>query len=163
MQVNPQGTANGAMAFSTMVVSTAVATMEGPFRWRIEATGTPGEHQSLQVHRIHTSTEKSGRNEWYPREKLPRTVAFKADRENPSVTYARYEIPGLLQVTSEHDGKLSVTAEVSITSSKGNERKMVRFLLDPTQKRADEFIFLPVEIVKTFGKSWEEIENPSWD
>jgi hypothetical protein len=163
MQVNPQGTANGAMAFSAMVVSTAVATMEGPFRWRIEATGTSGEHQSLQVHRIHTSTEKSGRNEWYPTEKLPRAVAFKADRENPSVTYARYEIPGLLQVTSANDGILRVTADVTITSSKGRERKTVRFLLDPAQKRADEFIFLPVEIVKTFGKSWEEIENPSWD
>ena len=163
MQVNPQGTENGTIAFSAMVVSAAVATMEGPFRWRIEATGRSGFHQSLVVHRIHTSTEKSNRHEWYPVANLNKRSDFRDRLEQPGVSRARYEIPGLLKVTSANDGKLTILADISIHAKNGNQRRMVKFTLDPAQKRADEFIFLPVELVRTIGKDWEDIEDPSWD
>lgn len=163
MQVNPQGAADGAFALSAMVVSTAVATMEGPFRWRLDVTGTPGVHESVFVHRIHTSTQKSKRSEWYPVRKLDKVANFRTTKDSPSVSKARYEIPGLLQVTSEKDGPLTILADITIATKSSKERKMVKFLLDPTQKRADEFIFLPVELVKTIGKDWEDIEDPSWD
>lgn len=163
MQVNPQGAADGAFALSAMVVSTAVATMEGPFRWRLDVTGTPGVHESVFVHRIHTSTQKSKRSEWYPVRKLDKIANFRTTKDSPSVSKARYEIPGLLQVTSEKDGPLTILADITIATKSSKERKVVKFLLDPTQKRADEFIFLPVELVKTIGKDWEDIEDPSWD
>jgi hypothetical protein len=163
MQVNPQGSANGSMAFSAMIVSSAVATLEGPFRWRLEAVGTPGVHQSVVIHRLHTTTEKSKRSGWYPAEKLNRRADFKTSKDQPSIARARYEIPGLLKVDSATDGKLAILADVSVFTKDRRERKLVRFHLDPQQKRADEFIILPVEIVKTFGKDWEDIEDPSWD
>lgn len=163
MQVNPQGTENGTIAFSAMVVSAAVATMEGPFRWRIEATGRTGVHQSLVVHRIHTSTEKSKRSEWYPVANLNKRENFRDSKEQPGVSRARYEIPGLLKVTSANDGKLTILADISIDAKNGSQRRMVKFTLDPASKRADEFIFLPVELVRTIGKDWEDIEDPSWD
>lgn len=163
MQVSPQGAANGSMAFSAMVVAAAVATMEGPFRWRVEAVGTPGVQQSLAVHRIHTSTEKSKRKEWYPADKLNHRADFRPSKEQPTISRARYEIPGLLQVTSEKDGKLTILADISVSTAQRRERKLVRFQLDPQQKRADEFLFLPVEIVKSIGKDWDELEDPNWD
>lgn len=163
MQVNPQGAADGAFAMSAMVISTAVATMEGPFRWRLQAIGVPGIHESIVVHRIHTSTEKSKRREWYPALKLPKAIPFRISKDKPTVCRARYEIPGLLQVTSEKDGKLTIIADITVTTKTSSKRQMVKFMLDPTQKRADEFIILPVELVKTIGKDWDDIEDPSWD
>jgi len=163
MQVNPQGSADGAMAFSAMVVAVGVATMEGPFRWRIEAVGTPGVHQSLVVHRLHTSTAKSKRKEWYPADKLNQRADFRTSKEQPTLSRARYEIPGLLQVTAEKDGMLTILADVTVSTSQRRERKLIRFQLDPQQKRADEFLFLPVEIVKSIGKDWDEMEDPYWD
>ena len=164
LQVNPQGAENGAFSLSAMVVSTTVATMEGPFRWRVEAIGDSSVHQSIVIHRIFTSTEKSKRKEWYPTAKLSKRADFREVKERPGKSRARYEIPGLLQVTSAKDGKLSILCDISIWKY-GNdyERKMVKFLLDPAQKRQDEFIFLPVELVKSFGKDLQDMEDPSWD
>jgi hypothetical protein len=163
LQVNPQGAENGAISFSAMILSTSIATMEGPFHWRIEATGQPNIHRHITLHRIHTSTETSKRNEWYPSAKLPIRAEFHSPSDPSQPCRATCQIPGLLQVKSQEDGKLRIRADVSVTTIHGSERKMLSFLLDPTQKRADEFIFLPVEIVRSFGKSWDEMDESSWD
>jgi hypothetical protein len=163
MQVSPQGAGNGSVALTAMVVSTAIAKLEGPFRWRIEAQGTPGVHQSLVVHRIHTTTELSKRSEWYPAHLLNQKANFRVSKDHPEVARARYEIPGLLQVDSQKDGKLTILADISVSSGKGRERKLVKFRLAPQHKKANEMIFLPVEIVKSAGKDWEDMEDPSWD
>lgn len=163
MQVSPEGTANGSMAFSAMIVSSAVATLEGPFRWRLEAVGTPDVHQSIVVHRLHTTTEKTKRSGWYPVNHLNKRADFRVSKEQPGVARARYEIPGLLQVNPATDGKLTILADVSIFTKDRRERKLVRFRLDPQQKSANEFIILPVEIVKSIGKDWEDLEDPGWD
>ncbi|MGL4401481.1 MAG: hypothetical protein ACRCXD_16575, partial [Luteolibacter sp.] len=52
IQLKPEGTSGGSYALSAMVVSTAVATLDGPFRWRIEATGEPAKQEYLIVHQI---------------------------------------------------------------------------------------------------------------
>lgn len=163
MQVSPEGAANGSMAFSAMIVSSAVATLEGPFRWRLDAVGTPGVHQSIVVHRLHTTTEKTKRSGWYPVDHLNKRADFRVSKEHPSVARARYEIPGLLQVNSATDGKLTILADLSVSTKDRHERKLVRFHLDPQQKTANEFLILPVEIVKSFGKDWEEMNDPNWD
>lgn len=167
LQVSPQGAADGAISLNAMVIGSTFATMEGPFKWRIEATGMTGDHQSLILHRIHTSTEKSKRSEWYPATQLPLIAEFKQVREDPNASRARCEIPGLLQVKSHEDGKLRIRAELSISRSVKeksiSQRATLSFLLDPTQKRINETIFLPVEIVRSFGKSLEEADDPSWE
>ena len=163
LQVNPQGAEDGAISLNAMVLSTSIATMEGPFHWRIEAVGQPNIHRDITLHRIHTSTEKSKRHEWYPSGKLPIRSEFRPLRDVPESTRAVCQIPGLLQVKSHEDGKLRIRADVTVTTIQGSERKMLSFLLDPTQKRADEFIFLPVEIVRSFGQSWDEMDDQAWD
>ena len=77
MQVKPEGTSGGSYALSAMVVSAAVATLDGPFRWRIEATGEAGRQEYLVVHRIRTRTGKTGRDEWYPAGLLGKKADFK--------------------------------------------------------------------------------------
>ena len=163
LQVSPQGSGNGSVALTAMVVSAALAKMEGPFRWRIEAQGSPGVHQSLVVHRVHTSTELSKRSEWYPASMLNQKANFRVSKDQPGVARARYEIPGLLKVDSQTDGKLTILADISVTSTQGRERKLVKFRLAPQHKRANDMIFLPVEIVKSVGKDWEDLEDPNWD
>lgn len=161
MQVKPEGSDGGSYALSAMVVSAAVATFDGPFRWRLEATGQTGKQESLIVHRIHTRTGKTKRDEWYPREHLGKRADFKSSEGASS--RAIYPIPGLLVVKPRDDGDLAVTVDLTVRADGRSERRLVRFRMDPSQKRQDEFIFLPAEIVSSIGKSPEEWEDPGWD
>lgn len=163
MQVKPEGTENGSFAVSAMVVSAAVATFDGPFRWRIEATGEGGKHQSLVIHRIRTRTGKTKRDEWYPRAHLGGRADFKQAKGAPGPTRALYPIPGLLIVKPRVDGPLEVSVDLSVVAAGRTERKLVRFRMDPSQKRQDEFIFVPTEIVKSIGKSPADWEESGWD
>lgn len=163
MQVKPEGTDGGTYALSAMVVSAAMATFDGPFRWRIEATGETGRQEYFVVHRIRTRTEKTRRDEWYPADHLGRRAEFKQSKGEAGATRAIYPIPGLLQVKPRVDGALEILADLTVVTKGRNERKLVRFRMDPSQKRQDEFIFVPTEIVKSIGQSpadWEEI---GWD
>ncbi|RPJ35201.1 MAG: hypothetical protein EHM17_03465 [Verrucomicrobiaceae bacterium] len=163
MQVKPEGTAGGSYALSAMVVGAAVATFDGPFRWRLEATGEAGRHESLVVHRIHTRTGKTKRDEWYPREHLGYRHDFKTVKNQAGTARAVYPIPGLLVVKPLEDGNLEVTVDLTVTADGSSERKLVLFRMDPAEKRQDEFIFLPAEIVQNIGKSAEEWDDQGWD
>lgn len=163
MQVKPEGTDGGSYALSAMVVTAAVATFDGPFRWRLEALGAAGNHESLVVHRIHTRTGNTKRDEWYPTRHLGTRADFKPVRENPASSRAVYPIPGLLMVKPREDGPLEVTVDLSVRAGGRSERKLVRFRMDPSEKRQDEFIFLPAEIVNHICKSPSEWEDPGWD
>lgn len=163
MQVKPEGTDGGSYALSAMVVSAAVATFDGPFRWRIEAVGQAGSHESLVIHRIRTQTGKTNRDEWYPTIHLGKRADFRPIRGNPDAARAYYPIPGLLVVKPREDGDLTVTVDLSVTRDGKSERRLVRFRMDPSQKRQDEFIFLPVEIAKSIGTSPADWEESGWD
>lgn len=163
MQVKPEGTAGGSYLISAMVVSAAVATFDGPFSWRLMAAGKAGELESLVVHRIHTHTGKTHRDEWYPAARLGRRVEFKALSDDAAQARAVYPIPGLLVVKPRVDGNLAVTVDLTVTARGHSQRQLVRFRMDPSQKRQDEFIFLPAEIVNNFGKPLAEQDDPSWD
>ena len=163
MQVKPEGTENGSFAVSAMVVSAAVATFDGPFRWRIEAAGEVGKQQSLVIHRIRTRTGKTKREEWYPTAHLGRRADFKRPKAETGPTRALYPIPGLLVVKPREDGPLEISVDLSVIAAGHTERKLVRFRMDPSQKRQDEFIFVPTEIVKSIGKSPADWEESGWD
>jgi hypothetical protein len=163
MQVKPEGTAGGSYAVSAMVVSAAVATFDGPFRWRIEAIGEMGSQQSLVIHRIHTRTGKTKRDEWYPTAHLGKRADFKRPKSETGPTRAIYPIPGLLVVKPREDGPLEISVDLSVFAAGRSERKLVRFRMEPSQKRQDEFIFVPTEIVKSIGKSPADWEESGWD
>ena len=163
MQVKPEGTDGGTYAVSAMVVSAAMATFDGPFRWRIEASGEMGKQEFLVVHRIRTRTAKTQRDEWYPAEHLGKRASFKPSKGETGITRAIYPIPGLLQVKPRADGALEIVVDLTVVAEGRSERKRVRFRMDPSQKRADEFIFVPTEIVKSIGQSPADWDESGWD
>jgi hypothetical protein len=163
MQVKPEGTDGGSYAMSAMVVSAVVATMDGPFRWRIEATGEVGKQESLVIHRIRTRTTKTKRDEWYPKSHLGKRADFKVAKGEAGPARATYEIPGLLVVKPREDGVMEIFVDLTVTTLGKRERKLVLFRMDPSQTRQDEFIFLPTEIVKGFGKSPADWNEAGWD
>lgn len=160
MQVRPEG-ADHSYSLSAMVVSTTVATLDGPFSWRIEATGTPGNQDRLVVHRIRTRTAVTKRDEWYPSSLLGQYAKFKS--RDDGTTRAIYPIPGLLKVKPLEDGALTVDVDLSVAGDGRASRRLVRFRMDPAEGRRDEFVFIPAEIVENFGKSPEEWEESGWD
>ena len=160
MQVRPEG-ADNAFSVSAMVVSTTVATLDGPFRWRIEATGEPGRQEKLIVRRIRTRTAVTKRDEWFPASELNRYASFKP--QDGGTTRALYPIPGMLKVKPREDGALTVDVDLAVVANGRETRRMVRFRMDPAQGRRDEFVFIPAEIVENIGKSPEEWEESGWD
>jgi hypothetical protein len=163
LRVKPEGTAGGSYTVSAMVVAAAVATLDGPFRWRIEATGVDGKHESIILHRLKTRTSKTQREEWYPASHLGRRADFVKLREEPGKSRARYDIPGLLKVKPREDGALEILADLTVVTTSSRERKLVKFTLDPADKREDEFLFLPAEIVKNIGSDRSTWDDQGWD
>jgi hypothetical protein len=163
LQLSPQGTDGGAYALSAMVVSAAAVTLAGPFKGRIEAVGQEGRHDILTVHRIRTRTMVTRRDEWYPESHLGRRVDFRKRSGVAGEWRAVYEIPGLLKVKPREDGALEVLVDMTIGSAAGRERRVVRFRLDPTRGRKDEFMFLPAEIVKSIGKPMPDPQDWGWE
>ncbi|MBC8127000.1 MAG: hypothetical protein H8M99_07640 [Gloeobacteraceae cyanobacterium ES-bin-144] len=163
MQVKPEGTDGGTYMFTAMVVSAGMATFDGPFSWRLEAVGNAGDQESIVVHRIHTRTGKTMRDEWYPASFLNKRADFKPVKTEPGKSRAVYAIPGLLVVKPRVDGELELTVDLTVKAHGRSERKQIRFRMDPSQKRQDEFIFLPTEIIHSIGKSPDEWEDPRWD
>lgn len=158
----PEGTRPGATMLSAMVVGGGFVTFDGPFQCRIEAHGEQGVHQSLIVHRIRTRTGKSRRDEWFPAQYLGEKVAFKP-LSGGKQARARYLMPGLLEVLPETDGALTMWVDLSIIRDSGTTRRTVQFRYDPTLKKHNEVIFLPVEVATNIGKDFDEMEDSMWD
>lgn len=163
LQLKAEGTSGGSYALSAMVVSAAAATLDGPFRWRLEATGESGRQDALIVHSLRTRTEKTHRDEWYPASGLGKRAEFLRPTGAGVAYRAVYEIPGLLEVKPRDDGALEVLADVSVVGNGHSERKTLRFRLEPSQKHQNEMIFLPSEMVKSLGKSPAEWQDKGWD
>jgi len=101
--VKPMGGSSG-FQISAMIYTAGSGTLDGPFIWRIEAEGQEGIHESLTVHRLKVTTEKTKRSEWYPSKHLNKPAEFSALRKEPGKTFAQYQIPGKLEVYPEKDG-----------------------------------------------------------
>lgn len=159
----PEGSRPGSFMLSAMIVGGGVATLDGPFRWRVEALGRAGEHESLSVHRIRTRTLKTGRDEWYPAEELGKMAKFRPVKDRPGVVRARYPIPGLLRVKPEEDGGLEVWIDASVAGPAGKSRRLLNFRMEATEKDASEVIFLPTEIAEGVTTDPADWEDPMWD
>jgi hypothetical protein len=163
LQVRPEGTAGGTFALSAMVVGGGTATLDGPFGWRIVATGREGVHEQLVVHRIHTRTSKTKREEWFPRDQLGYYAEFRKVRDQPGVVRARYRLPGLLEVKPREDGAITITADVSVKARGKWKRAMVKFRLAPDEKSQNEVLFVPAEIISSIGTDPRDWDDPMWD
>ena len=163
MGFRPQGTRPGSMVVSAMIVGGGMATFDGPFDWRIDAIGDNGVHESLVVHRIRTRTAVTKREEWFPEKELGRVAVFRKLEDQEGKVRARYPIPGQLRVEPEKDGRLDVWVDLTVRTRSGPRRETVHFALDPAVKSADEFMFLPTEIVESIGRDPADWEDPMWE
>lgn len=164
MQVRPEGTANGSYALSAMVVGVAVANLDGPFSWRIEAVGKEGVHEAMYVQRLRTVTSVTKRDEWFPSRRLGGRTDFTRKKSYaPGEVRAVFNIPNKLDVKPSVDGALEVFAEVAVVAKGRRESKMVKFRLDPASKKDRETVFIPAEIVSGIGKPMSEWEEKGWD
>ena len=128
-------------------------TFDGPFKWRVEAYGQRGDHESLVLHRIRTKTEKTGRDEWFPVSELGKRADFKPLRGQAGVSRARYPLPGLLKVMPEEDGKLDVWLDLSVIRQSGTTRRLVRFALDRPSRMRMSLSFCRLKLAGASGRS----------
>ena len=150
--VQPQGD-DGSFSLSAMVVMAGAAKLKGPFNWRIEAEGTEGVHESMTVHRVTVTTEKTRRSEPFPADRLG-TVKFKPlTQEEGNKNFAAFQLPGKLEVYSDVDGPFAIEADVSVKSRLRTERKRVRFQMQPASESDTEFLFIPTEIIRGWKES----------
>lgn len=149
--VKPNG-GEGGMSLSAMVYSAGTATLDGPFKWRIEATGEEGQHKGMTVHRLKVTTRTTKRNEWYPVKYLGKLALFESLQGEAGKVFAQYPIPGELEVFPEVDGAIEILADISVRTVERVERRVVRFSMAPSESREVEAIFLPAEIVRGFGE-----------
>ena len=164
--VKPNGGKAG-FSISAMIYMAGSAKLEGPFKWRIEAEGKSDEHLSMVVHRLKVETSKTKRNEWYDRKKLGVRTKFVSYKKEAGKSFAVYQIPGILKVFPKEDGNISIIADITITSKKRSERKLVKFSLAAEHdKKETEFLFFPAEIVNSFGqrdpREWKFDNNNNW-
>ena len=157
--INPKGGKPG-LSVSAMVYFVGTAKLEGPFDWRIEAEGVKDQHTSMVVHRLKVETEKTNRKSWLTKRKLGVTTKFVGYEKEPNKSFAIYKVPGELRVDSEKDGNIVVYADITIKTDKKSVRKVVKFnLLAEQNKKERELIFIPAEIVNSFG----EKDPREWD
>ena len=157
--VKPDGGKAG-LSVSAMIYMAGSAKLEGPFKWRIEAEGKSGKHLSMVVHRLKVETSKTNRNEWYNKKKLGYRTDFVSYKKEAGKSFAIFQVPGILKVFPEKDGDITIIADLTITSKKRSQRKLVKFSLPAEQdKKETEFLFFPAEIVNSFGqkdpREWE--------
>ncbi|MGJ8726005.1 MAG: hypothetical protein ACSHYB_15730 [Roseibacillus sp.] len=142
------------ISVSAMVYNAATGETDGPFLWRIEARGQEGVHESLTVHSLRVKTEKTKRNEPFPSKWLNKAAPFEEmkGKKNEGVVFAKFQLPGKLEVFPEVDGQITMEADLSVKANGRTERKKLSFVMEPQVGRRNEMIFLPKEIVTSFGK-----------
>lgn len=156
-EVKPMGGKPG-FSVSAMVYMAGSASLEGPFKWRVQAIGKQGVHQYMHIHSVSMRTAHTKRHNSFPRSQLPSSIPFVSYKKTPGVVYAVHQFPGLLEVYPQTDGPVTVTINVSIRSHAQSERKIITGVLKPTQQSETEFLFIPTEIAQSFGqrdpRSW---------
>jgi hypothetical protein len=66
-------------------------------------------------------------------------------------------------VKPREEGDLTILADVSVQAAGRCHWQLVKFRLDPTGNRQDEFIFLQAEIVRSLGTDPADWDDPGWD
>lgn len=147
--LKPMG-GGGGFALSAMIYAAGTGSLDGPFRWRVEAEGTEGEHEWLRVNQVRVSTETTKRKESYPRNLLGSKAKFLPIPGEKGKSFAKFEIPGKLTAFPRKDGRTKIHLNVSIRSKGLTKSRWILFTMVPESKWKTDTIFLPVEIVKSF-------------
>ena len=152
--VKPMG-GKGYGSLSALVIAIGAGSTDGPFIWRVEGEGQEGDQSYLWVNNINVETANTNRNEPYDKKFLNFKSEFKPQKgkKNAGKTFANHQIHGELLVYPKVDGEITITASVSVKNNDGKiETKTIVFKLAPNSSNEFESIFLPTEIINSFGK-----------
>jgi len=142
-------------SFSAMLVGFGAGKTDGPFIWRVEGSGNEDEHLYLWVNSIKVETSLTKRSEPYDKKLLNFKSEFKPmkGKENKGKSFANHQIYGELLVYPKKDGDIKITANVSVKNKVGKiESKTIVFQLKANSSNEFESVFLPTEIINSFGK-----------
>ena len=149
-------------SISALVVGIGAGSTDGPFIWRVEATGQEGVHESIWVNFIQVSTSETERSEPLPQEYLGGETQFiqMKGKDNADKSFANHQFPGKLEVYPKKDGEISIKADISVKTVNGQvRRKVLKYTLSPDSSKGFESVFIPTEIINSFGG-----EDPTeWD
>jgi len=141
-------------SISAMVVGFGAGKTDGPFIWRVEGVGQEGVHEYIWVNNLTVETSLTKRSEPYDRKLLNFKSPFEPmkGKENAGKAFANHQIYGKLLVYPKEDGDIKITASVSVKKVSGEiETKKIVFKLIPNSGNKFESIFLPTEIINSFG------------
>ncbi len=140
-------------SLSAMVVGIGAGKTDGPFIWRVEAEGEEGVHEKLWVNRVTVTTSNTDRSEPLPKEHLDFHSEFKPmkGKDNAGKTFANHQFPGKLEVYPNTDGDITIKANVSVQSNSGVKSDTITFSLIPDSSNGFDSIFIPTEIMNSFG------------
>ena len=133
----------GGISLSVMVYAAGARTLDGPFRWRVEAEGLEGEHEWIQANQARVTTETTTRCEPYPQKHLGSRAKLVPISGEKGKAFAKFEIPGKLTVFSRKDGKTKIHLNVSVHAKSRTESKWLLFELELESKWKTESIFSP--------------------
>ena len=89
---------------------------------------------------------------------------FRPVPDSPGEVFAKFRIPGELEVYPEKDGRIHIYTEVSVRTRAGASRRIARFELVPERSRGVETLNIPGELVDSFGgedpAEWEFRGDP---
>lgn len=151
----PLGGTSG-FSLSAMVVSAAVGSTDGPFRWRVEAVGQEGVQEWLRVDSVQVATVKTKRREVFPKSLLGQKVPFVPLADKEKTSFAQFELPGKLTVKPEEDGEMTIKIKATVGTKNRTQSQLMTFVLNPRTKWKGETLFVPVELVKSFKKDPRE-------
>lgn len=147
--LKPMGGSSG-LAISAMIIATGTGTLDGPFLWRVEAEGLDGVHEWIRVNKARVTTETTRRSEPFPGQHLGINAKFEPIPGEKGRSFAKFQIPGKLQVFPREDGKTKIHLNISVKAAGKTETQWILFELEPETKWKNESVFLPTEIVKSF-------------
>lgn len=137
-----------AVQLDTIVFRAQTAELDGPFHWKICVEGTAGLHQSMQLHAMQITTQRTLRTASYPVSMLGGVNPFipVSEKKGEPRSVASYTLPGELQLFPKADGKIMVSADLSVISTKGSQREWITFTLLPNPNKSGSFIFAPTTV-----------------
>jgi hypothetical protein len=116
------------------------------FKFTLYATGGYGTHRQMTVHGL-SYRWSSGVRDVLPAAYTGKSVAFRNSLTS-GVTQATWHVPGELQADFARESGVTVEADVSISSRKGTERRVVALKFDRSAITRPSVQTAPMQLVR---------------
>ncbi|MFV0415724.1 MAG: hypothetical protein ACK5NG_05090 [Chthoniobacterales bacterium] len=158
-EMMPEGT-GPVISASAMVIGGGSAKLFGPYRFRLTAFGTKGEHLMLRVKALRFKTV-TGRKIVLGPNQLSGAPLF-VDAEFRDEVQSVYETRGVIKWKPEEQGVVHAEADVEVTTPRGIQKSTAKFVFDPMDKVRVDSVNVPWEIKRAIWKDRREHPITAW-